>query len=169
MAKIEIEIIVAFTTECGTELEIEVTPTTEQDIIDAIIEEAESQDLELDESNITIDEDNVTHWGELEDYEDYLDLETVYAINDANIDDYLELDIVLAYADNVGINYISDVGEAYQGQYNSDEDFAEDMAEQIGAVDKNAAWPNNCIDWEQAAQELMYDYFESNGYYFRSL
>lgn len=39
----------------------------------------------------------------------------------------------------------------------------------IRAINKNASWPNTCIDWEQAARELMCDYSESNGYYFRSL
>ena len=32
------------------------------------------------------------------------------------------------------------------------------MADDIGATDKSQAWPNNCIDWEQAAQELQQDY-----------
>jgi antirestriction protein len=63
----------------------------------------------------------------------------------------------------------SNIEEAYQGQYSSDEDFARDMAEQLGSVDKKASWPNNCIDWEYASKELMYDYVEENGYYFRNL
>ena len=61
------------------------------------------------------------------------------------------------------------IEEAYAGQFDSDEDFARDMADQLGAVDKNALWPNNCIDWEYAAHELMYDYAEENGYYFRNV
>jgi len=63
----------------------------------------------------------------------------------------------------------SDIDEAYNGQYSDDEDFAQEMAEQIGAIDKNATWPQNCIDWEYAAKELMYDYCEHNGHYFRNL
>jgi antirestriction protein len=63
----------------------------------------------------------------------------------------------------------SDFDEAYAGKFDSDEDFAQDMADQLGSVDENAAWPNNCIDWEYAARELMYDYFEVDGYYFRSV
>lgn len=38
------------------------------------------------------------------------------------------------------------------------EDYAKSLAEDIGAIDANAAWPNNCIDWEQAAYELEQDY-----------
>lgn len=36
--------------------------------------------------------------------------------------------------------------------------YAEQLADEIGAVDKNNSWPNTCIDWEQAAEELQTDY-----------
>lgn len=65
--------------------------------------------------------------------------------------------------------YMESCEEAYQGSYKDDIDFAETLAEGIGAVDESANWPNNCIDWERAARDLMYDYFESEGHYFRSL
>lgn len=38
------------------------------------------------------------------------------------------------------------------------EDYAQELAEDIGAIDKAAVWPNTCIDWEQAARELQQDY-----------
>lgn len=38
------------------------------------------------------------------------------------------------------------------------EDYAQEFAEEIGAVDRNARWPNDCIDWEKAAEELQMDY-----------
>lgn len=38
------------------------------------------------------------------------------------------------------------------------EDYAQELADDIGAVDRNASWPNNCIDWERAALELQVDY-----------
>lgn len=63
----------------------------------------------------------------------------------------------------------SDVDEAYQGKYDSDEDFAEEMAEQLGYMDEKKGWPFNCIDWEYAARELMYDYCSDKGHYFRNL
>ena len=44
------------------------------------------------------------------------------------------------------------------------------MAENIGIVDfKNQPWPQYCIDWEYAARDLMMDYSEQDGYYFRNL
>lgn len=38
------------------------------------------------------------------------------------------------------------------------EDYAQELAEDIGAINSNATWPNNCIDWERAARELRMDY-----------
>lgn len=50
-------------------------------------------------------------------------------------------------------------------------DYAQELAEDIGAVDRNASWPNNCIDWDMAARDLRMDYtsIEIGGvtYYFR--
>lgn len=36
--------------------------------------------------------------------------------------------------------------------------YAQERAADIGAVDPNAPWPLNCIDWEQAAKELEANY-----------
>lgn len=36
--------------------------------------------------------------------------------------------------------------------------YAQELAEDIGAVDDNATWPARCIDWDQAARELRMDY-----------
>lgn len=37
------------------------------------------------------------------------------------------------------------------------EDYARELADDIGAV-KGEGWPNHCIDWKQAADELKMDY-----------
>lgn len=63
---------------------------------------------------------------------------------------------------------VDEVEDKYQGQYDSDSDFAYELAEQTGAIDTNVQWPYTCIDWEHAANELMYDFQESNGHYFSS-
>ena len=75
---------------------------------------------------------------------------------------------VLEAAIECGVN-LRDLDEAYQGSFDNDVDFAQEMAEQLGSVDKNASWPMNCIDWKFAAKELMYDYSEHKGHYFRNL
>jgi len=52
-------------------------------------------------------------------------------------------------------------GEWYPMALISDDyfkEYAQDLAANIGAIDANATWPNTCIDWDQAAKELQYDY-----------
>lgn len=39
-------------------------------------------------------------------------------------------------------------------------EYAEDFANDIGAVNRNASWPNTHIDWEAAAHALKQDYSE---------
>jgi antirestriction protein len=56
--------------------------------------------------------------------------------------------------------------DAYQGEYDSDIDFAQQRAEECGAITYGEKWPLNCIDWESAANDLMFDFTQSNGHYF---
>jgi len=77
---------------------------------------------------------------------------------------YLDEVAILAGLD-LGID-LDNIEEAYSGTYCSDEEFAQDMAEQCGNLLENPVWPYTCIDWEYAARELMYDYNESNNHYF---
>lgn len=37
-------------------------------------------------------------------------------------------------------------------------DYAQELAEDIGAINVDASWPHTCIDWEQAARDLAMDY-----------
>lgn len=37
-------------------------------------------------------------------------------------------------------------------------EYAQQLADDIGAVNADATWPNSCIDWERAASELQADY-----------
>jgi antirestriction protein len=43
--------------------------------------------------------------------------------------------------------------------------YAQELAEDIGAIKADSTWPHTCIDWEHAARELRYDYsaVEING------
>ncbi len=51
-------------------------------------------------------------------------------------------------------------------------EYAEQLAEDIGAIDPNASWPLNHINWEFAAEELKSDYssveFDGETYWYRS-
>lgn len=51
------------------------------------------------------------------------------------------------------------------------EDYAQELAEDIGAVPREYTWPTSCIDWEQATKELSWDYtlttIGDDDYYYR--
>lgn len=88
---------------------------------------------------------------------------------------YYDNEVIEAFAD-LGNYSIEDIDtffdaleESYQGEYKNDEDFAYSLAEDLGQLNEGATWPNNCIDWTRAARDLMYDYYESNGHYFRAI
>lgn len=69
-----------------------------------------------------------------------------------------EQKVVQAYRQGVSADStIEQALEAYAGTANSEEDYAQNYAEEIGALDENARWPNNCIDWERAARDLFMD------------
>lgn len=52
------------------------------------------------------------------------------------------------------------------------EDYARQLAEDVGLIKGDESWPLNCIDWEKAARELKYDYsaidFDGVTYWIRS-
>ena len=51
-------------------------------------------------------------------------------------------------------------------------DYAMELADDIGAINSDASWPNTCIDWDQAARELQMDYtcidFDGVDYWIRA-
>ncbi|KYG76416.1 hypothetical protein AWW68_19410 [Roseivirga spongicola] len=86
-----------------------------------------------------------------------------------------DYEVIEAFA-NLGNYDIEDVDkffdaleESYQGEYSSDADFAQELAEELGYTNEKVFWPYTHIDWEWAARDLMIDYYESNGHYFRAI
>ena len=61
------------------------------------------------------------------------------------------------------------VEEAYAGTARTDEEFAENLANELCLIPDDLAWPMNHIDWEGAARDLMMEYAENDGFYFRNL
>jgi antirestriction protein len=107
-------------------------------------------------------------------YSESMSFETLFEYFERAEACYHDSDIIEAFAD-LGSYSLDDVDaffdaleESYQGEYTSDEDFAQTLADDLG-VEISNSWPHNCIDWERAARDLMYDYSESNGHYFRSI
>ena len=52
------------------------------------------------------------------------------------------------------------------------EAYAEELAEELGMIDRSASWPFNCINWDMAANQLAQDYsvvtYQGQDYYVRS-
>jgi len=61
---------------------------------------------------------------------------------------------------------LESIWDAYIGTYDSDSDFAYQLALDMGALQELDPWLAKAIDWQLAARELMYDNVESNGHYF---
>ena len=135
---------------------------TSDDIKDAFLEIAENNSIEdyesIDKNDIQIDYSDLPKWlspGNLEDF-----------IENYPNSHYDDMDIWEA-AHDCGIEF-SNVDESYAGQFYGDEEFAQDLCEQLGEIPKDL--PSYIhIDWESTANELMYDYSESNGHYFRNM
>lgn len=74
---------------------------------------------------------------------------------------------VFESANDCGIDF-NDIDECYQGEYDNDEDFTLHLVDDMGDLPRNL--PSYIyIDWERTARDIMYDYVESNGHYFRAI
>lgn len=97
------------------------------------------------------------------------EFEDLYSFMDEANASHLDFEAIVAYSRHTGYELeecVEKAEEAYVGEYASDEDFAESIADVLGYLNENQSWPHNCINWDRAARELMYDYFEESGYYF---
>lgn len=109
---------------------------------------------------------------ETKDIPDYLDIET----NWDEIQEYLGLSglcrqIVMAYAESTDNFDPEEAMEAYAGSYTTGAEFAQSLCEEVDYIPKDLpSWIALHIDWQAVWDaELHYDYFESNGHYFRNL
>lgn len=73
------------------------------------------------------------------------------------------------YLDDMGADDLSGFDEVYRGQYADGAAFAEELAEQIGAVPHENTWI--CIDWDATwERNLRHDYhITDSGHVFRNL
>lgn len=91
--------------------------------------------------------------------------------HNANTDEGSELDALEALAAEAsGYALDWEYGEALIRESYFTE-YAQELAEECGMVNTDSTWPNNCIDWEEAAEELKIDYtavdFDGVTYYIR--
>jgi antirestriction protein len=78
------------------------------------------------------------------------------------------LDAWLFYGHSIDESTKDNIEDAYNGKWRSDEDFVENMLEECGDIPKDIP-PYIYIDWEATARDVMIDYFEHDGHYFRCL
>jgi antirestriction protein len=73
-------------------------------------------------------------------------------------DDESDREAFAAYCDNIGEpvtpETLDSFRDAYCGCYRDGAEYAEDLAEELGAVPDPAPWPLSCIDWDAAWREL---------------
>jgi len=93
----------------------------------------------------------------------------IYEIAEQINNSSYDFEVFKAYADCVGKMDFSSIYDSvmnyYIGEYSDDETFAQYILEE--SIPESL--PNYIyIDWEATIRNLMYDYFESNGHYFKS-
>ena len=78
---------------------------------------------------------------------------------DSDIDDAMELLMLRSLVEEINANAgdnaedgVALIADSYF------EEYAEEFAQDIGAIQRGANWPLDCIDWARAARELQYDY-----------
>lgn len=105
----------------------------------------------------------VRFMGVPEDKLDSMDMKANFPEELANID----ADSLAIVEEFVKVRDFNEQGEGYGGDWRYGEtliadsyfeEYARQFAEDIGATNEEGSWPNNCIDWKQAARELQMDY-----------
>lgn len=104
--------------------------------------------------------------------ESYLN-ENVYSFIEAIENASYDTEVYAAFNNYHSIDNYDDVnqfieacGEAYQGEYDSDKEFVEQLLTETGCIPENM--PNYVhIDWESTARDVMMDYHTDSNHYFR--
>ena len=84
------------------------------------------------------------------------------------ISDGYDKEAIKGFIDDCGYDDLEYFEEAYQGRYKNDEDFTWQLLEDIGDLPKNLPGYIH-IDMEATTSDIMMDYTETNGYYFRNI
>lgn len=94
--------------------------------------------------------------------------------DEAETEDILELLYLLELMDEIKTDgdyeWRGDTYPTILIRHSHFKDYAQELAEDRGMLENASSWPLTCIDWEQAARELQYDYsrvdFRGVTYYF---
>jgi len=107
-------------------------------------------------------------------YSECMNFEKLFEFFEKAEDSNFDIEIIEAFADLGTYNleeineFFEALEESYSGEFNNDVDFAMNLHEETGEEIKDS-WPHNCINWDSAAREIMFDYCSSDGFYFRSI
>ena len=148
-----------------------------RDVIARIDElESERQDLvdEVDSAVQTVadasDDTSALSEEEVEEAREALD-KANDALSEWDADNAEELATLTALAEEGGSSPDWPHGETLI-RYSYFKESAQQLAEDIGAINPNASWPNDCIDWDEATRQLKFDYssvdFDGVEYWIRS-
>lgn len=133
--------------------------------------ESEISDREVDIDDLVSEQadlDNDKNSGEIDDLENQIDSLRADIESIEGTISLIRADIQEAQDDLTPLTNLASECEGYSSDWNHGEalirydhfeDYARQMAEDIGAVD-NTNWPNCHIDWEAAAEALQMDYTE---------
>ena len=139
------ELIKKDTIKIGQDVEMTEYSEETQELIDELVD---------DGNEIEVLEDFIKEHGEsyFQSYiEDYLQA----------IDDYDE-EVVESFLEIFDIDSIGSLSEAYQGQWDSGAEFAEDLARDCCDIPREmSSWIE--IDWKASWDNLSYDYTEGSG------
>lgn len=152
--------------------ELESTHTDLQNDIDEAAEHVEVSQGQIDDTRAKIaameeagdleSDDYMEETGNLTIYENEL-AENMAALKEAETameqwdeaEEYFKLKEFVAEGESYAEDWL------HGAQFIADdyfEEYAQELAEDLGAVKRNVEWPYTCIDWERAARELKSDY-----------
>lgn len=124
-----------------------------------LLDAADSLELESEEEEEE-EEESADYGATIGNYHYFISYQGIGGLDDDETEELEELEELLSELQGMGGD------EKFDGywfpsmliRYSYFQDYAQELAEDCGMVNKNATWPNNCIDWELAARELRHDY-----------
>lgn len=98
----------------------------------------------------------------------------IYSVLETLENSDYSIEVLSAYVECFGYHVksieelVENVSESYQGEFNDDEDFTENLLSETGCIPDNL--PSYIyIDWKSTARDIMMDYSASNDHYFRCM
>lgn len=107
--------------------------------------------------DLGIEEDDVDTFDNGENWPDSMEGRDLDGDQQEIIDEFLRLRDFCEAGENVGGDWSHGetiVADSYF------EEYAEEFAGDVGLINSDARWPNNCIDWAKAAAQLQQDFTE---------